>query len=110
MIDMSNPLVYILSPFALAFILFVIYLVVSIIIRDPARPFRMFAAGPLDGGKQEARQIIRRLESEVLEDIEKEELLGRLEYLADKGRQDLFWREVLEKASSLRSPTPPDSH
>jgi len=45
---MSNPLIYILAPFGLAFILFVVYLVVSIIIRDPGRPFRMFAAPPLE--------------------------------------------------------------
>ena len=50
---MSNPLIYILAPFGLAFILFVVYLVVSIIIRDPGRPFRMFAAPPLKGSAEE---------------------------------------------------------
>jgi hypothetical protein len=46
---MGNPLIYILAPAALAFGLFVVYLIVSIIIRDPARPFRMFKAPPLEG-------------------------------------------------------------
>jgi hypothetical protein len=45
---MSKPLIYILAPFALAFVLFVVYLIVAIVLRDPARPFRMFAAPPLD--------------------------------------------------------------
>jgi hypothetical protein len=45
---MSNPLIYILAPFGLAFALFVLYLVVSIFLRDPARPFRMFKAPALE--------------------------------------------------------------
>ena len=45
---MSKPLIYILAPFALAFVLFVVYLIVAIVLRDPARPFRMFAAPSLD--------------------------------------------------------------
>ncbi|MBN2720362.1 MAG: hypothetical protein JXR72_04580 [Proteobacteria bacterium] len=45
---MGNPLVYILAPFGLAFFLFAVYLIVSLFLRDPARPFRMFKAPPLD--------------------------------------------------------------
>ncbi len=44
---MPTPLIYILAPFGLAFALFAVYLVVSLILRDPARPFRMFKAPPL---------------------------------------------------------------
>jgi len=43
-----SPLAYILAPFVLALALFVLYLLVSLIIGDPARPFRMFASKPLD--------------------------------------------------------------
>ena len=49
---MSNPLFYILAPFALAFALFAVFLIVSIFLKDPARPFRMFAAPPLDRGEE----------------------------------------------------------
>ena len=45
---MSTPLFYILAPFGLAFALFAVYLIVSIFLKDPARPFRMFAAPPLE--------------------------------------------------------------
>ena len=44
---MPTPLIYILAPFGLAFALFAFYLVVSLFLRDPARPFRMFKAPPL---------------------------------------------------------------
>ena len=44
---MSTPLFYILAPFGLAFVLFAVFLIVSIFLRDPARPFRMFKAPPL---------------------------------------------------------------
>lgn len=47
-LDMSTPLFYILAPFGLAFALFAVYLVVSLFLKDPARPFRMFAAPPLE--------------------------------------------------------------
>jgi hypothetical protein len=50
---MSNPLFYILAPFGLAFALFAVFLIVSIFLKDPARPFRMFAAPPLKGKEQE---------------------------------------------------------
>ncbi len=46
---MKNPLIYILAPFGLAFALFVLYLIVALFLRDPARPFRMFMAPPLEG-------------------------------------------------------------
>jgi hypothetical protein len=51
---MSTPLFYILAPFGLAFILFAVFLIVSIFLKDPARPFRMFAAPPLDKGEGSA--------------------------------------------------------
>jgi hypothetical protein len=56
-IDMNDPMIYILAPFMLAFGLFVLYLVVAIFLKDPARPFRMFKAPPLDpeGGSPESR-------------------------------------------------------
>ena len=44
---MSTPLFYILAPFGLAFALFAVFLIVSIFLKDPARPFRMFKAPPL---------------------------------------------------------------
>jgi len=46
---MSTPLFYILAPFGLAFALFAVFLIVSIFLKDPARPFRMFGAPPLKG-------------------------------------------------------------
>jgi hypothetical protein len=49
---MSSPLFYILAPFALAFGLFAVFLIVSIFLKDPARPFRMFAAPPLKGSPE----------------------------------------------------------
>ncbi len=49
---MSNPLFYILAPFGLAFVLFAVFLIVSIFLKDPARPFRMFAAPPLGGSPE----------------------------------------------------------
>ena len=49
---MTGPLIYILAPFALAFVLFVVYLIVAIFLRDPARPFRMFKAPPLQGSQE----------------------------------------------------------
>jgi len=45
---MTDPMIYILAPFGLAFGLFVVYLVVSIFLKDPVRPFRMFKAPPLE--------------------------------------------------------------
>ena len=47
---MSSPMFYILAPVGLAFVLFAVFLVVSIFLKDPARPFRMFKAPPLDKG------------------------------------------------------------
>jgi len=44
---MSGPLFYILAPFGLAFALFAVFLVVSLFLKDPVRPFRMFKAPPL---------------------------------------------------------------
>jgi hypothetical protein len=50
---MPDPLFYILAPFLLGFGLFAVYLVVSIILKDPARPFRMFKAPSLDLGEEQ---------------------------------------------------------
>ena len=49
---MTDPLFYILAPFLLGFGLFAVFLVVSIILKDPARPFRMFGAPPLKTREQ----------------------------------------------------------
>lgn len=54
---MIDPLIYILAPFGLAFALFVLYLIVALFLRDPARPFRMFKAPPLEGGP-ETRSLV----------------------------------------------------
>jgi hypothetical protein len=43
-----TPLAYILAPFLLALALFVLFLLVSLVLGDPGRPFRMFASRPLD--------------------------------------------------------------
>ena len=51
---MSTPLFYILAPFGLAFALFAVFLIVSIFLKDPARPFRMFGAPPLDSSQGSA--------------------------------------------------------
>jgi hypothetical protein len=52
-----SPLLYIMAPFALALVLFVLFLIVSLVEGDPGRPFRMFASRPLDppGGDEEPR-------------------------------------------------------
>jgi hypothetical protein len=41
-------MIWILAPFGLAFALFVVFLIVSLFLKDPARPFRMFGAPPLE--------------------------------------------------------------
>ena len=51
---MSTPLFYILAPFGLAFALFAVYLIVSIFLKDPARPFRMSGAPPLNSRDEES--------------------------------------------------------
>ncbi|MFV1956278.1 MAG: hypothetical protein ACC669_00735 [bacterium] len=99
---MSNPLVYILAPFALAFSLFVLYLVVSIILRDPARPFRMFAAGPLDDNYQESLSILDRLENSEMPERERAALIERLEEIVtgkDKGHP---WDSVRGRLLSVK--------
>jgi hypothetical protein len=53
---MSNPLFYILAPFGLAFALFAVFLIVSIFLKDPARPFRMFAAPRLENKEETEEQ------------------------------------------------------
>ena len=69
---MSNPLFYILAPFGLAFALFAVFLIVSIFLKDPARPFRMFAAPPLDREEGSAEYSVQSSE-ETEEEQEPEE-------------------------------------
>ena len=47
-------MIWILAPFGLVFALFAVYLIVSIFLKDPARPFRMFAAPPLNSRDEES--------------------------------------------------------
>lgn len=94
---MTGPLVYILAPFALAFALFVLYLVVSIIIRDPARPFRMFAARPLDDQFQESSGILDRLETGDLPEHEWAALIERLDRIVAGKERDKSWDSVRER-------------
>jgi hypothetical protein len=47
-------MICIFAPFGLAFGLFVVYLIVAIFLKDPARPFGMFKA-PALGGSPESR-------------------------------------------------------
>jgi hypothetical protein len=61
---MSAPLFYILAPFGLAFGLFAVYLIVSIFLKDPARPFRMFRAPPLSGSPESSVQSAEENEEE----------------------------------------------
>lgn len=66
-LDMSTPLIYILAPFAFAFVLFAIYLIVSILLKDPARPFRMFKAPPLEDSSESRVQSSEEDEEEIEE-------------------------------------------
>jgi hypothetical protein len=61
---MSTPLFYILAPFGLAFALFAVFLIVSLFLKDPARPFRMFGAPPLDRSPEE--EVEKELENNEL--------------------------------------------
>ena len=69
---MSTPLFYILAPFGLAFALFAIYLIVSIFLKDPARPFRMFGAPPLDVSAESSVQSAEETEDQEPEEIDEE--------------------------------------
>ena len=91
---MSGPLFYILAPFALAFALFVLYLVVSIILRDPARPFRMFAAGPLDDNYLESLSILDRLENSEMPEHERAALIESLEEIIARKNKGRPWDSV----------------
>lgn len=53
---MKDPMFYILAPFALAFGLFVVFLVVGILTGDPGRPFRMFASRPIPGSTEDKEE------------------------------------------------------
>jgi len=69
---MSTPLFYILAPFGLAFALFAIYLIVSIFLKDPARPFRMFGAPSLDVSAEISEQSAEETEDQEPEEIDEE--------------------------------------
>ena len=61
---MTDPLFYILAPFALAVALFAVFCVISLLIGDPARPFRMFAARPIADPADEARRLLDEMEAQ----------------------------------------------
>ncbi|MDF1535335.1 MAG: hypothetical protein P1S46_02395 [bacterium] len=65
---MTAPLFYILAPFGLAFGLFAVYLVVSIYLKDPARPFRMFMSPPIDPGEASAECSVQSAEESLEEE------------------------------------------
>ena len=69
---MSTPLFYILAPFGLAFALFAVFLIVSIFLKDPARPFRMFGAPPLDVNAESSVQSAEETEDQEPEEIDEE--------------------------------------
>ena len=71
---MSTPLFYILAPFGFAFALFAVFLVVSIFLKDPARPFRMFAAPKLEGSEECSVHPSTSSGQGSAEDTEEEEL------------------------------------
>ncbi len=99
---MNEPLFYILAPFALAFALFVLYLVVSIILRDPARPFRMFAARPLDDDYLESLSILDRLKNSEMQAHQRAALIESLEEIVagkDKGHP---WDSVRGRIHSVK--------
>ena len=94
---MTDPLFYILAPFGLAFGLFAVYLIVSVIMGDPGRPFRMFAARPLPDTRHEANRIMDRLESGEPDERETAELADRLRQILESGEGDA-WRAVRHRA------------
>ncbi len=95
---MNNPLFYILAPFALAFGLFVVYLVVSVFLGDPARPFRMFAAGFIPQSTKEADQILSRLEQGSVSGTDRSDLICRLDDILSSAGQGEEWGEVRSRA------------
>ena len=97
-LDMDNPLFYILAPFALTFGLFVVYLVVSIFLGDPARPFRMFAAGTIPQSTKEAYQILSELEQGSLSESDRNDRIQRLEEILVSVGQEEEWDAVRTRA------------
>ncbi|TNF47789.1 hypothetical protein EP232_03070 [bacterium] len=95
---MNDPLFYILAPFALTFGLFVVYLVVSIFLGDPARPFRMFAAGLIPRSTKEADMILSRLEQGSVSGAERNDLINRLDEILSSVGQGEEWDEVRSRA------------
>lgn len=98
---MNDPLFYILAPFGLAFGLFAIHLLVSVLMGDPARPFRMFAAGPLRGLASEAEEILDLLE---VDDLPEEELAGlraRLEEIMAGRGEGERWERIAARSRDL---------
>ncbi len=95
---MNNPLFYILAPFALAFGLFVVYLVVSVFLGDPARPFRMFAAGPIPQSTKEADRILSGLERGSVPDADRDYLIQRLDNILTAAGEGEEWEELRGRA------------
>ncbi|UCF31237.1 MAG: hypothetical protein JSV26_02105 [bacterium] len=95
---MKGPLFYILAPFALAFGLFVVYLLVGILMGDPARPFRMFAAGPLRDPVSEAERILDSIESGDIPEDERAELRSRLQEIIDSGGEGERWERIFARS------------
>jgi hypothetical protein len=84
-IDMTNPLFYILAPFVMAFALFAAYLVISILLGDPLRPFRMFSAQGTGDPAAKADQILDILEAGEATERDMGLLVTRLERLLSRG-------------------------
>lgn len=85
---MSAPLFYILAPFGLAFGLFTLYLVVSLFMGDPARPFRMFSASAGMDPASEGERILSVLDSGELPPRQRRLLTSRLEAILASGEGD----------------------
>lgn len=95
---MTDPLFYILAPFGLAFALFAVYLLISVLIGDPVRPFRMFAAGPLRNLASEAEEILYLLEEDGMSDEDSARLRSRLEQILEKGGEGYRWEGIRARA------------
>jgi hypothetical protein len=91
---MADPLFYILAPFGLAFALFGFFILVSILLKDPARPFRMFAAKAPDGPVNNAETLLGKLYHEELSDQEREILIYRLQDIIEAAPENEIWDEI----------------
>ncbi len=95
---MKDPLFYILAPFGLAFALFGFYILVSILLKDPARPFRMFAAKPPDDPVNNAEALLGRLYHEKLSDREREILIYRLQDIVEAAPENEIWDDIRNRS------------